>query len=99
MGGGYLSGGINRAKSLLFAPDLIRRSTFDGPTPTSVQCAPMRVNSLQMHRASHFRLIALDERPDLRAALEAIQQAQTNLYVWMARENDVLPAVEVESAV
>jgi hypothetical protein len=52
-----------------------------------------------MHRASHFRLIALDERPDLRAALEAIQQAQTNLYVWMARENDVLPAVEVESAV
>ena len=38
----------------------------------------MRVNSLQMHHASHFRQIALDERPDLRAALEAIQQAQTN---------------------
>jgi cobalt-zinc-cadmium efflux system outer membrane protein len=31
-----------------------------------------------MHHASHFRQIALDERPDLRAALEAIQQAQTN---------------------
>jgi len=31
-----------------------------------------------MHRASHFRQIALDERPDLRAAPEAIQQAQTN---------------------
>ena len=59
----------------------------------------MRVNSLQMHHASHFRLIALDERPYLRTAPEAIQQAQTTLYVWMARENDVLPAVEAESAV